>query len=87
MCELIGDHRFDLAIVEGGSFSFARGGELAIRRTSVDRRDRHVRRFLMAHAMTPHKTEAPDAAKRKWTKPAYKDVRLGFEYTMYAMTR
>jgi len=25
--------------------------------------------------------------KRKWTKPAYKDVRLGFEYTMYAMTR
>ncbi|MDH3625562.1 MAG: pyrroloquinoline quinone precursor peptide PqqA [Myxococcales bacterium] len=26
-------------------------------------------------------------AKRKWVKPAYKDIRLGFEYTLYAMTR
>jgi coenzyme PQQ precursor peptide PqqA len=25
--------------------------------------------------------------ERKWVKPAYKDTRLGFEYTLYAMTR
>jgi coenzyme PQQ precursor peptide PqqA len=29
----------------------------------------------------------PKKPKGKWAKPAYKDIRLGFEYTLYAMTR
>jgi coenzyme PQQ precursor peptide PqqA len=24
---------------------------------------------------------------KEWTKPAYQDVRLGFEYTLYVLTR
>lgn len=24
---------------------------------------------------------------KRWTKPAYQDVRLGFEYTLYVLTR
>ena len=26
-------------------------------------------------------------SKKRWTKPAYQDVRLGFEYTLYVLTR
>jgi len=33
------------------------------------------------------KVSSETKRKTKWVKPAYKDVRLGFEYTLYAMTR
>lgn len=26
-------------------------------------------------------------AVKRWSKPAYQDLRLGFEYTLYVMTR
>lgn len=41
---------------------------------------------MFTHAMTVPKTEAGNP-KREWVKPAYKNIRLGFEYTLYAMTR
>jgi coenzyme PQQ precursor peptide PqqA len=33
------------------------------------------------------KNSVANKPKGKWVKPAYKDIRLGFEYTLYAMTR
>ena len=34
------------------------------------------------------KVPSSESAKpRKWVKPAYRNTRLGFEYTLYAMTR
>jgi coenzyme PQQ precursor peptide PqqA len=31
--------------------------------------------------------EVVKKSKGEWVKPAYRDIRLGFEYTLYAMTR